>query len=100
MNISGLKGLGGAGFPTARKWSIVKQEKGKKYVAVNGDEGEPGTFKDRYFYEFNKGKTDSCRNVRIRPVATKDTSLLGRYQNHKLYFQTDYFQFFLPKFYK
>tara|TARA_Y100000590_G_scaffold335950_1_gene382482 strand:+ start:6069 stop:7772 length:1704 start_codon:yes stop_codon:yes gene_type:complete len=48
---SGLKGKGGAGFPTGMKWEIVSKYTGKKYVAVNGDEGEPGTFKDRYYLE-------------------------------------------------
>ena len=48
---SGLRGLGGAGFPAGRKWSFVRAETGTKYLAVNGDEGEPGTFKDRYFLE-------------------------------------------------
>jgi len=48
---SGLRGLGGAGFPTGRKWSFVRAEKGPRYLAVNGDEGEPGTFKDRYYLE-------------------------------------------------
>ncbi len=48
---SGLRGLGGAGFPSGRKWSFVRAAKGTKYLAVNGDEGEPGTFKDRYYLE-------------------------------------------------
>jgi formate dehydrogenase len=48
---SGLRGLGGAGFPSGRKWSFVRGAKGTKYLAVNGDEGEPGTFKDRYYLE-------------------------------------------------
>lgn len=48
---SGLRGLGGAGFPSGRKWSFVRAEEGPRYVAVNGDEGEPGTFKDRYYLE-------------------------------------------------
>ncbi|MHA1128929.1 MAG: NAD(P)H-dependent oxidoreductase subunit E, partial [Alphaproteobacteria bacterium] len=48
---SGLRGLGGAGFPTAKKWSFVRAEKGPRYLAVNADEGEPGTFKDRYYLE-------------------------------------------------
>ena len=48
---SGLRGLGGAGFPTARKWELVRAEKGPRYLAVNADEGEPGTFKDRYYLE-------------------------------------------------
>jgi formate dehydrogenase beta subunit len=48
---SGLRGLGGAGFPTGRKWRLVQQEPAPRLMAVNGDEGEPGTFKDRYFLE-------------------------------------------------
>lgn len=48
---SGLRGLGGAGFPSGKKWSFVRAEKGPRYLAVNGDEGEPGTFKDRYYLE-------------------------------------------------
>ena len=48
---SGLRGLGGAGFPAGRKWGFVRAEKGTRYLAVNGDEGEPGTFKDRYWLE-------------------------------------------------
>ncbi len=48
---SGLRGLGGAGFPSGRKWSFVRAEPGPRYLAVNGDEGEPGTFKDRYYLE-------------------------------------------------
>ena len=51
LNQSGLKGKGGAGFPTGKKWEIVSNYKGKKFVAVNGDEGEPGTFKDRSYLE-------------------------------------------------
>ncbi|SLN69693.1 NADH-quinone oxidoreductase subunit F [Oceanibacterium hippocampi] len=46
---SGLRGLGGAGFPTGRKWRFVRQEPGPRLVAVNADESEPGTFKDRHF---------------------------------------------------
>ncbi len=48
---SGLRGLGGAGFPTARKWTFVRAEAKPRYLAVNADEGEPGTFKDRYYME-------------------------------------------------
>jgi formate dehydrogenase len=46
---AGLRGLGGAGFPTGRKWSLVRQLPGPRLMAVNGDEGEPGTFKDRHY---------------------------------------------------
>jgi formate dehydrogenase len=48
---SGLRGLGGAGFPAGKKWSFVRNAIGTKYLAVNGDEGEPGTFKDRFYLE-------------------------------------------------
>ena len=48
---SGLRGLGGAGFPTGRKWRIVRAETAPRLMAVNIDEGEPGTFKDRVLLE-------------------------------------------------
>ena len=48
---SGLRGLGGAGFPTGRKWRIVRGEAAPRLMAVNIDEGEPGTFKDRVYLE-------------------------------------------------
>ena len=48
---SGLRGLGGAGFPAGRKWEFVRAHPGPRYLAVNADEGEPGTFKDRFFLE-------------------------------------------------
>ncbi len=50
---SGLRGLGGAGFPSGTKWGFVRGNAGPRYLAVNGDEGEPGTFKDRYYLERN-----------------------------------------------
>jgi formate dehydrogenase beta subunit len=49
LDDGGLRGLGGAGFPTGRKWRSVLGEPGPRLMAVNGDEGEPGTFKDRYY---------------------------------------------------
>ena len=51
MESSGLRGLGGAGFPVGRKWRIVRAEPMPRLMAVNIDEGEPGTFKDRYYLE-------------------------------------------------
>ena len=48
---AGLRGLGGAGFPSGKKWGFVRANDGPRYLAVNGDEGEPGTFKDRYYLE-------------------------------------------------
>ena len=49
LEAAGLRGLGGAGFPTGMKWRFVRREPGPRLMAVNADESEPGTFKDRYF---------------------------------------------------
>ena len=49
MEKSGLRGLGGAGFPTGKKWRFVRAEKKPRLMAINGDEGEPGTFKDHHY---------------------------------------------------
>ena len=51
LESSALRGLGGAGFPVGRKWKIVRAEAAPRLMAVNIDEGEPGTFKDRYYLE-------------------------------------------------
>ena len=51
LSDSGLRGMGGAGFPTGRKWGIVRSFPGPRLMAVNADEGEPGTFKDRHYLE-------------------------------------------------
>ncbi len=53
LSDAGLRGLGGAGFPTGRKWGLVRAEAKPRLMAVNADEGEPGTFKDRYYLETN-----------------------------------------------
>ena len=53
LSDAGLRGLGGAGFPTGKKWSFVRGYEGPRLMTINGDEGEPGTFKDRYFLERN-----------------------------------------------
>src|SRR5215207_6092066 len=53
VKASGLRGRGGAGFPTGVKWSFIPKNEPKKYVAVNADESEPGTFKDRQIMENN-----------------------------------------------
>jgi NADH:ubiquinone oxidoreductase subunit F (NADH-binding)/NADH:ubiquinone oxidoreductase subunit E len=50
---AGLRGLGGAGFPTGRKWTLVRAEPAPRLMAVNADEGEPGTFKDRHYLELD-----------------------------------------------
>ena len=51
MEDSGLRGLGGAGFPSGLKWKIVRNQPKPRLFAINGDEGEPGTFKDRHYLE-------------------------------------------------
>lgn len=51
LSDAGLRGLGGAGFPAGKKWEIVRGYPGPRLMTVNGDEGEPGTFKDRYHLE-------------------------------------------------
>jgi formate dehydrogenase beta subunit len=51
VTAAGLRGLGGAGFPTAKKWAFVRAEPAPRVVAINADEGEPGTFKDRFCLE-------------------------------------------------
>ncbi|HBH42111.1 MAG TPA: NADH-quinone oxidoreductase subunit F [Rhizobiales bacterium] len=53
MTDAGLRGLGGAGFPAGRKWQIVRSYQGPRLMTINGDEGEPGTFKDRFYLERN-----------------------------------------------
>ena len=51
LNDSGLKGMGGAGFPSGHKWKFVRMESGPRLMTINGDEGEPGTFKDKLYLE-------------------------------------------------
>ena len=53
VRTAGLRGLGGAGFPAARKWELVAREPAPRHMVVNADEGEPGTFKDRWCLETN-----------------------------------------------
>jgi formate dehydrogenase beta subunit len=54
---AGLKGLGGAGFPAGKKWGFVKSYPRPRLMTINGDEGEPGTFKDRYYLERDPHRT-------------------------------------------
>jgi formate dehydrogenase beta subunit len=73
MENSGLRGLGGAGFPAGRKWRIVRGEKGPRVMAINLDEGEPGTFKDRHYLErdphrFLEGMLIAAWTVQISEV--------------------------------
>ena len=73
LDDSKLRGLGGAGFPAGRKWRILRDQPGPRMLAVNIDEGEPGTFKDRYFLErdphrFLEGMLIAARVVDIAEV--------------------------------
>ncbi len=73
MESSGLRGLGGAGFPAGRKWRILRDQPSPRYLAVNIDEGEPGTFKDRHYLEQRphqmlEGVLIACQVVGIERV--------------------------------
>jgi NADH:ubiquinone oxidoreductase subunit F (NADH-binding)/NADH:ubiquinone oxidoreductase subunit E len=57
MQAAGLRGLGGAGFPAGKKWEFVRSYPGPRLMSINGDEGEPGTFKDRWFLERDPHRT-------------------------------------------
>ncbi|MES9923678.1 MAG: NAD(P)H-dependent oxidoreductase subunit E [Candidatus Thiodiazotropha endolucinida] len=70
---SNLRGLGGAGFPAGRKWRILREQPAPRLLAVNIDEGEPGTFKDRYYLErdphrFLEGALIAARVVGISEI--------------------------------
>jgi formate dehydrogenase len=70
---SALRGLGGAGFPAGRKWRIVRAEKAPRLLAINIDEGEPGTFKDRFYLErdphrFLEGAVIAAWTVQIAQI--------------------------------
>jgi len=54
---AGLRGLGGAGFPVGKKWGFVRSYPGPRFMSINGDEGEPGTFKDRIYLERDPHRT-------------------------------------------
>jgi len=82
---SGLRGLGGAGFPAGMKWDIVSSTDAPRYMAINIDEGEPGTFKDRHYIErdphrFFEGVLIAASVVDIDKVwiYTRDEYALGR----------------------
>jgi formate dehydrogenase len=57
MQSAGLRGLGGAGFPAGKKWEFVRSYAGPRLMSINGDEGEPGTFKDRVYLERDPHRT-------------------------------------------
>src|SRR5229473_2018885 len=67
---SGLRGRGGAGFSAGQKWSFVpKEKKGLHYLAVNADESEPGTFKDRYLIDYDPHQM--LEGIAIAAIATQ-----------------------------
>ena len=86
---SGLRGLGGAGFPTATKWSFVRKEAKPRLLAVNADEGEPGTFKDRYYLErkphqFLEGMRGRLKRKQSISTCAMNTRRYERYYSKKL----------------
>jgi formate dehydrogenase beta subunit len=75
---SGLRGLGGAGFPTGRKWSLVRAEPAPRLFAVNADEGEPGTFKDRFYLQHDPHRFIEGMLIAAWVVEAPDTYLYIR----------------------
>jgi formate dehydrogenase len=75
---AGLRGLGGAGFPTGRKWSLVRAEPAPRLFAVNADEGEPGTFKDRHYLEQDPHRFIEGMLIAAWVVEAPDTYLYVR----------------------
>ena len=75
---SGLRGLGGAGFPTGRKWQLVRSEPSPRLFAVNADEGEPGTFKDRFYLENDPHRFIEGMLIAAYVVEAADTYLYIR----------------------
>ena len=100
---SSLRGLGGAGFPTGRKWRFVRAERSPRLMAVNADEGEPGTFKDRHYLEtdphrflegmligawaieakevyiYLRDEYPQCREILLREIAKLEVAGLARH---------------------
>jgi len=75
---AGLRGMGGAGFPTGRKWSLVRAEPAPRLFAVNADEGEPGTFKDRFYLERDPHRFIEGMLIAAWVVEAKETYLYVR----------------------
>src|SRR5262249_10012940 len=78
LSDAGLGGLGGAGFPTGRKWSLVRSEAAPRLFAVNCDEGEPGTFKDRYYLERDPHRFIEGMLIAAWVVEARDTYVYVR----------------------
>ncbi len=83
---AGLRGLGGAGFPTGRKWSLVRAEPAPRLFAVNCDEGEPGTFKDRYYLERDPHRFIEGMLIAAWVIEAADTYLYVRDEYPELIF--------------
>ena len=75
---AGLRGLGGAGFPTGRKWTLVRAEPAPRLFAVNADEGEPGTFKDRHYLERDPHRFIEGMLIAAWVVEARDTYIYIR----------------------
>src|SRR5215470_7472713 len=75
---AGLRGLGGAGLPNGRKWSLVRSEAAPRLFAVNCDEGEPGTFKDRYYLERDPHRFIEGMLIAAWVVEARDTYIYVR----------------------
>jgi formate dehydrogenase len=71
MQSAGLRGLGGAGFPAGKKWEIVRSYPGPRLMSINGDEGEPGTFKDRAYLERDPHRTLEGALIAAHAVAAE-----------------------------
>lgn len=75
---AGLRGLGGAGFPTAKKWAFFKDAPDHRVLVVNADEGEPGTFKDRYLLENHMSEVLDGLLIAARALAVSDVFIYLR----------------------
>ncbi len=82
LSDSGLRGLGGAGFPAGRKWGIVRQQPAPRLMAVNIDEGEPGTFKDRTYLERDPHRFLEGMLIAARVVGTEACYIYLRDEYH------------------
>ena len=82
MEDSGLRGLGGAGFPAGRKWRIVREQPAPRVMAVNIDEGEPGTFKDRTYLERDPHRFLEGMLVAAQVVGTESVYIYLRDEYH------------------
>jgi len=79
---SKLRGRGGAGFPTGVKWGFIPKDGKRHYLVINGDEGEPGTFKDRYILEFDPHAIIEGAMIACRAIAADKTYVYIRGEFH------------------